>query len=173
MGRKLWKRSAAAVFMLIVLSTGLVANAEESCTVNGGGTVQTAETVPADTVMTLEQWAMSEDHGIIEESLNEIMQDLGMIVELKADGNTLVFAYHFPREIWGDVTAVEINGMGTSDEVDSLVEELSELLEEMVESLGQGFDAEYGIKLDGVCFVYVAPDGVPFYSMVVEIGQTD
>lgn len=168
MGRKLWKRSAAVVLMLMVLSTGLVANAEGSCTVKEGDTIPAVEAVSADTVLTLEQWAMSEECKTIEVMLNEILPEFGMIVELKADGNTLVFAYHLTREIWGDLTAEEMSSMGISD-----TGNITAVLSEIVEEFGRQFNDAYGIKLDGIRYIYVAPDSVPFYSIVIENGQKD
>lgn len=165
MGRKLWKRSAAVVLMLIVLSTGVVANAEGSYT----DTIPAAETVSGDAVLTLEQWTMSEECKTIEVMLNEILPEFGMIVELKADGNTLVFVYHLTREIWGDLTAEEMSSMGMSSDPGNMTAWLSEIVEEF----GRQFNDAYGIKLDGICYIYVAPDSVPFYSIVIENGQKD
>lgn len=226
MRKKLWKKSAAAVLMLVVLSTGLVANAEGSYTVKEGdclkkiaessygdparwediyeankdsvknpdiifkgqvlmlpdidpvpavdqeiinqtenqeNTIQTAdqgETVTTNNVMTLEQWVESEECKAIEEFMNEIMVEFGLIIEMKAEGNTFVIVYHFNPEFWGEMTAEEMADTDTSD-----MDDLTEGLPELVGELGQEFDATYGIKLDGIRYIFVATDGIPFYSM--------
>ena len=216
MGKKLFRRSAALVVMLMVLSTGIVANAEGTYTVEKGDylkkiaqsvygdsarwediyeankttvrnpnilyrgqvlilpdinsvpvevteteTESSEETAATEAAMTLEQWTMSEECETIEQMLNEIMREMGLAVTLKADGNTLVFEYIFSPEAWGDLTAEEMKAVFEDYDFDTVVESQRE----MVESLKQEFDMTYGIKLDGIRYVYIAPDGsVPVYS---------
>lgn len=228
MRKKLCKRSVAVVLMLMVLSTGLVANAQGSYTVETGDylkkiaksvygdsarwvdiyeankatvknpniiykgqvlvlpdinpvptveeedTTQAAEqedttqaetqeqTVTADTSMTLAQWIVSEEGNETTEEINEMMQEAGMTVAMTSDGNTLVFVYYFSPEMWGDLTAAEMAGFIEPSYLEDL---LGELLPEMVEEASQEFATTYGITLEGINFVFVAPDGVPFYSM--------
>lgn len=223
MRKKFWKRSAAVVLMLVVLSTGLVANAEGSYTVKEGDylkkiarsvygdparwediyaanrdsvknpgllykgqvlilpdidpapaeeqddiiqTTDQEETATENAIMTLEQWTMSEECSIIEELTNEIFRESGVVVEIKADGNKLVFVYHLAAEVWGEITAEEMADMGGSDLKD-LTEGMPEL-PEMVEGMAGQFDAAYGIKLDGIRYVFVAPDGIPFDSIDIK-----
>lgn len=223
MRRKLFKRSAAIVLMLMVLSTGLVANAEGTYTVEKGDYLKKiaqltygdsarwediyeankasiknpnilykgqvlilpdidpvpaenpgdvvpvenpGEATPAEnpeqagTVMTLEQWTASEECRLIEEYANELMSAWGLNVVLLADGNTLVFGYTFSPEIWGDFTAQEL--AASVDESD--LNAFTESMRDTWAGLQQEFDTTYGIKLDGYRVVYVAPDGIPFYS---------
>lgn len=157
MGRKLWKRSAAVILMLIVLSTGLVANAKES-------SAGQEEAVTANAVVTLDQWTVSEECKAIEELVNEVLWQFGMITEMKANGNTLIFVYHFTQDVWGDLTAEEMASyFGTPELADT-----TSGLPEMVEALGQQFDLIYGLKLDGICYIFVAPDSVPFCSIAMK-----
>lgn len=226
MGKKLFKRSAALVLMLMVLSTGLVANAEGTYTVergdylkkiaqsvygdsarwediyeankasiknpnilykgqvlvlpdinpvpaenpeevipaeNSGEAVPTEnpeQVVTAGTITTLEQWAMSEEGREIENLTNEMMKEVGLTVSLRAEGNTLVYTYNFNSEIWGTVSAQELAEAAKGSEFETLTASLQGLVDE----LKQEFDTAYGIKLDGIRYIYIAPDGTPFYS---------
>lgn len=223
MGKKLFRRSAALVLMLMVLSTGLVVNAEGSYTVEKGdylkkiaqsvygdsarwediyeankaaikdpniiykGQVlilpdavpvpaenpetETPETeipvegapveeVPSNTAMTLEQWTLSEECQTAIQWANELMKDFGMVASLKADGNMLVYEYTFSAEVWGDMTTAEMTAALETSDFEAFLSSQSG----MVEGLRQEFDASYGIKLEGVRYVYIAPDGGVVYS---------
>lgn len=235
MGKKLFKRSAALVLMLLVLSTGLVANAEGTYTVERGDYLKKiaqsvygdsarwediyeankasiknpnilykgqvlilpdinpapvenpeevipaenpegvipaenpGETVPAEdpqqtaaagTVLTLEQWTMSQECREIENLTNEIMKELGLTVSLRAEGNTLVYTYNFGPEIWGTASAQELAAaVGGSD-----FEALTASMQGLVDELRREFDVTYGIKIDKIRYTYLASDGTPFYS---------
>lgn len=207
MGKKLFKRSAAIVLMLMVLSTGIVVNAEGSYTVKEGDylkkiaqsaygdsarwediyeankatvknpailykgqtlilpdidPVPSTETGTENTAMTLEQWVMSEEGREIESIMNDILVELmGMAFELKADGNTLVFICHYIPEIWGETTGEEMAAYFGDEESEAMVES-------MVEGFPQEFEDGYGIKIDGIRYVFVASDGVPFYSLDIK-----
>lgn len=237
MRRKLFKRSAAIVLMLMVLSTGLVANAEGTYTVEKGDYLKKiaqatygdsarwediyeankasiknpnilykgqvlilpdivpapvenpgdvvpvenpgdvvpvenpGEATPAEnpeqagTVMTLEQWTASEECKYIEEYANELMSPWGLNVVLLADGNTLVFGYTFSSEIWGDFSAQEL--AASVDESD--LNAFTESMRDTWTGLQQEFASTYGIQLDGYRVVYVAPDGIPFYSTEIKL----
>lgn len=207
MGKKLFKRSAAIVLMLMVLSTGLVVNAEGSYTVKEGDylkkiaqsaygdsarwediyeankatvknpailykgqtlilpdidPVPSTETGTENTAMALEQWTMSEECGFIESILNDItVESMGLAFELKADSNTLVFIYHYLPEVWGETTGEEMAAYFGDDELEAMVKS-------MVEGFPQEFEDDYGIKIDGIRYVFVASDGVPFYSLDIK-----
>ena len=216
MGKKLFRRSAALVVMLMVLSTGIVANAEGTYTVEKGdylkkiaqsvygdaarwediyeankasvknpniiykGQVlilpdinsapeenpeteipENEETETIETALTLEQWTMSEECRAIEQMSNGIVGEMGLAVALKADGNTLVFEYTFSPEAWNSLTEEEMKAVFADNDFDTVVESQRGLVEE----LKQEFDMSYGIKLEGVRYVYIAPDGsTPVYS---------
>lgn len=218
MGKKLFRRSAALVMMLMVLSTGLVVNAEGSYTVEKGDYLKKiaqsvygdsarwediyeankaaiknpdiiykgqvlilpdvvpvpaenpeteipvegapVEEVQSNTAMTLEQWTLSEECQIAIQWANEIMKDFGMVASLKADGNMLVYEYTFSAEIWGDLTTAEMSAALETSDFEAFLSSQSG----MVEGLRQEFDTSYGIKLEGVRYVYIAPDGGVVYS---------
>lgn len=228
MGKKLFKRSMAIVLMLVVLSTGLVVNAEGTYTVEKGdylkkiaqtvygdsarwediyeankGAIKNpniiykgqvlvlpdvdavpvpqpepvpvpaetpevenpeaavpAETVAENTAMTLELWTVSEECLAIETLVNEIMKEAGISVTIRADGNTLVYEYIFTPEMWGDATAEEIAAAFGESGYDSFMESQRGI----VDGLRQEFATVYGITLDGIRYVYYAPDGTPVYS---------
>lgn len=216
MGKKLFRRSAALVMMLMVLSTGLVVNAEGTYTVEKGDYLKKIaqsvygdsarwediyeankavvknpniiykgqvlilpdiDSVPGEnagteteisektatevTAMTLEQWTMSEECRAIEEMSNGIVGEMGLAVALKADGNTLVFEYTFSPEAWNSLSEEEMKAVFEDNDFDTVVGSQSG----MVEELKQEFDMSYGIRLDGVRYVYIAPDGsTPVYS---------
>lgn len=207
MGKKLWKRSAAIILMLMVLSTGLVVNAEGSYTVKEGDhlkkiaqsvygdsarwediyeankatvknpallykgqtlilpdidPVPSPETETESTAMTLEQWAMSEECRAIESIINDIMVELmGVAFELKADGNTLAFICHYIPEIWGETTGEEMAAYFGDEDLEAMAKS-------MVEGFPQEFEDSYGIRIDGIRYVFVASDGVPFYSLDIQ-----
>ena len=208
MRKKLFKRSTAVILMLMVLSTGLVANAEETYTVEKGDYLKKiaqsvygdparwediyeankasikdpniiykgqvlilpdaapvpaevpGEAVTADIVMTLEQWTMSEECKLVEQLGNEVMKEAGLAVALKADGNTLVYEFIFSQEIWGGMTTEEIAAALQYSDFGGFIESKWEEFEELC----QDFDVSYGIRLDGMRYVYIAPDGTPVYS---------
>lgn len=207
MGKKLFKRSAAIVLMLIVLSTGIVVNAEGSYTVKEGDylkkiaqsvygdsarwediyeankatvknpailykgqtlilpdidPVPATETETENTAMTLEQWVMSEEGREIESMMNDFMvEEMGIAFELKADGNTIAFICHFLPEVWGETTGEEMAAYFVDEEIEDTAKS-------MVEGFPEEFEAEYGIKIDGMRYVFVASDGVPFYSLDIK-----
>lgn len=205
MGKKLFKRSAAIVLMLIVLSTGIVVNAEGSYTVKEGdylkkiaqsvygdsarwediyeankATVKNPailykgqtlilpdiDPVPAteteNTAMTLEQWVMSEEGREMESMMNDFMvEEMGIAFELKADGNTIAFICHFLPEVWGESIGEEMAAYPVDEEIEDTAKSL-------VEEFSQEFEDGYGIKIDGIRYVFVASDGVPFYSLDIK-----
>lgn len=199
MGKKLLKRGAAVILMLMVLSTGLVANAERTYTVEKGDHLKKiAQTVYGDPAgwkdiyeankasirnpdiiykgqvliipdagfageeasekaMTLEQWTMSEECRLMEEGGNEVIKEAGVVFALKADGNTLVYEFTYSPEIWGGLTVEE---MAVSlEDFDEFIEERWEDVEEIC----RDFDRTYDIKLDGMSYVFIAPDGTTAY----------
>lgn len=208
MGKKLFKRSAAVILMLMVLSTGLVANAERTYTVEKGDylkkiaqsvygdparwediyevnkasikdpdiiykgqvlilpdavsvrTEDSEETIAVDTAMTVEQWTMSEEGRLFEQSGNETMWSVGVAVALKADGNTLVCEFTFKPEMWDGLTAEDLAAFLRDSDFDAFMASQWEEMEE----LDQEFDMSYDIKLDGIRYVFIAPDGTPASS---------
>lgn len=198
MRKKLLKRSAAVILMLMVLSTGLVANAEGTYTVEKGDYLKKiaqsvygdparwediyeankasirnpdiiykgqvlilpdadfAQEEVSEKTMTLEQWTMSEECRLVEEMGNAVMKEDGVVVALKADGNTLVYEFTFIPEIWGELTAEE---MFEDSEFDAFFAEQWEEMEELC----QDFEMDYNIKLDGMSFAFIAPDGTTVY----------
>ena len=208
MRKKLFKRSAAVILMVMVLSTGFVVNAEGTYTVEKGDNLKKIaqsvygdparwediyevnkvsikdpniiykgqvlilpdvapvpvevpeETVTADTVMTLEQWTMSEECKLVEQLGNEVMKEAGLAVALKADGNTLVYEFIFSQEIWGGMPTEEVAAAFEDADFGAFIASQWEEFEELC----QDFDVTYGIKLDGMRYVYIAPDGTPVYS---------
>lgn len=151
MRKKLLKRGMAVVLALMVLLMGFTVSAEES-----------------NAAMTLEQWTMSEECSEVVSAINEDFTELGLIMEMKADGNTLYFIYHYVPEVWGEINSELMAMVFEAFDMESL---FTELLGGMVAGLQPEFATEYGILLDGVCFIYVAPDGVPFASIVMPVGN--
>lgn len=121
-----------------------------------------AQAETQDTLMTLEQWVVSEEGAELQSVMNELTVDLmGLSFELKADGNKLAFVYHFIPEIWGETAGEEMMASFSNEDF----ADMNEMMGELVEGLRQEFETSYGIKLDGIRYVYVASDGVPFYTI--------
>lgn len=158
------KLFALALATTVVLSFAACGSKDNNSAGNGSSSAS-GSTAPSssaaaepssqeDDSMTLADWFETDDAAKAKDAMNVAMQGQGMTVDLLADGNMLVYEYHLTDDI--DVPS--------GDALDAAFGPVIEAYSSQLDSLFSSFDTAYGIKLEGVRFVFVTSDGTELYS---------
>lgn len=99
----------------------------------------------------LQAWAESDEAALAAETTNNIISSTGLTVKFAADGNTLVYEYYVSDSL----------GLNTQspEELATAFEPVVDQYRSSISSLFAEFESNYGLRLDGIRFVFYSEDG--------------
>lgn len=107
----------------------------------------------------LQAWLDSEEGALLIEQTDEKLASSILTAKISADGNTLVYEYYISYEFETDEEA--------EDKIAAFVTEIDANMESyrtfVIPSMFRSFETDFGIKLEGIRFVFYTEDGTQVY----------
>lgn len=131
-------------------------SATQSSTAQSSAASTESSSQAEDDAMTLADWLETDEAKQAESATNSALASTGMSVKLAADGDVFIYEYTLPdSDVYAGLSA---------DDLATSFDPVIEANKSQLVSLFETFESEYGIKLSGARFTFLAADGTEIYS---------